>query len=122
MMQSTKQVTHSQVKSNTITRIKSTRPVTAATILPGTLLQLSLWEQKQQDMAMCKAYQEVEHLARRINMDHHFEVPDDIHHAREKFQTDNMAKHFYPTDAPEEMTACHCHGDSQSHIKVALWN
>ena len=44
-------------------------------------------------------------------MDHHFEVPDDIHHAREKFQTDNMAKHFYPTDAPQEMTPCHCHGD-----------
>ena len=51
-----------------------------------------------------QSYQEVEHLVRRINMDHHFEVPDDIHHAGEKFQTDNMAKHFYPTDAPQEMT------------------
>ena len=88
----------------------STRPVTAATVLPGTLLQLSLWEQKQ-DMAMCKTYQEVEHLVSRINMDHHFEVPDDVHHTREKFWTDNIAKHFYPTDAPQEMTPCHCHGD-----------
>ena len=44
-------------------------------------------------------------------MDYYFEFPDDVHHAREKFQTDNMAKHFYPTNAPEEMTPCHCHGD-----------
>ena len=62
-------------------------------------------------MAMCKTYQEVEYLVRRINTDHHLEVPDDVHHAREKFQADNMAKHFYPTDAPEETTPCHCHGD-----------
>ena len=74
-------------------------------------MQLSLWEQKQQDTAMCKTYQEVEHLVRMLNMDHHFEVPDYIHHTREKSQTDNMAKHFYPTDAPQEMTPCHCHGD-----------
>ena len=59
----------------------------------------------------CKTYGELEDLVRSVNVDHHFELSQNVHQAKMKFEVDTTAQYFYPSDQPQELTSCNCHGD-----------
>ena len=63
-------------------------------------MKIATWEQKQIQMASCTTYEELESIVRRINRDHHFEIPDNIHHTKTSFEIDYTAQHFYPQGVP----------------------
>ena len=54
-------------------------------------------------MSKCKTYQELEDLVKSVNVDHHFELSENVHHAKMKFEVDTIAQHFYPSDGPQEL-------------------
>ena len=64
----------------------------------------------EEEMSKCKMYEELEDLVRSVNVDH-FELSENVHHAKMKFEVDTIAQHFYPSDGPQELTPCKCHGD-----------
>ena len=62
-------------------------------------------------MSKCKTYEELADLVKSVNVDHHFELSENVHHAKMKFEVDTTAQQFYPSDGPQELTPCKCHGD-----------
>ena len=62
-------------------------------------------------MSKCKTYEELEDLVKSGNVDHHFELQENIHHTKMKFEVDTVAQHFYPSDGPQELTPCKCNRD-----------
>ena len=83
------------------------------TISTATSLKIAYWKQKQEKMSKCKTYEELEDLVRSVNVDHHFELSQNVHQAKMKFEVDTTAQHFYPSDRPQELTPCNCHGDGK---------
>ena len=80
--------------------------------------KIAAWEQKRIQMAACKTYEELVSVVRSTNLDHHFEIPDGIHHTKTSFQIDLTAQHFYPQDAPEHLTTCKCHGNGNCFMRA----
>ena len=61
-------------------------------------------------MSRCKTYEELEDLVKSVNVDHHFELSENVHQAKTKFEVDTIAQHFYPSDGPQELIPCKCNG------------
>ena len=81
-------------------------------------MKIATWEQKQIQMATCKAYEELGSIVRRTNMDHLFEIPDSICHAKTSFKIDHTAQHFYPQSVPQNLVPCKCDGDSNCFMRA----
>ena len=79
---------------------------TSPTISMTTSLKITCWKQKQEEMSKCNTYEELEDLVGSVNVDHHFELSENVHHTKMKFEVDTIAQHFYPSDAPQELTPC----------------
>ena len=77
---------------------------TSTTISTATSLKITYWKQKQEEMSKCNTYKELEDLVRSVNVDHHFELSENVHHTKMKFELDTIAQHFYPSDVPQELT------------------
>ena len=37
-------------------------------------------------------------MVKSVNVDHHCELSENVHHAKMKFEVDTIAQHFYPSD------------------------
>ena len=81
-------------------------------------MKIVTWEQKQIQMASCTTYEELESIVQRINIDHHFEIPDNIRHAKTSFEIDYTAQNFYPQDAPQDLIPCKCYGDGNCFMRA----
>ena len=55
-------------------------------------------------MSKCKTYEKFEDLVKSVNVDHHFELSENVHHTKIKFEVDAIAQHFYASDGPQELT------------------
>ena len=80
--------------------------------------KIATWEQKRIQMAACQTYEEFVSIVRSTNIDHHFEIPDGICHAKTSFHIDLTAQHFYPQDGPEHLIPCKCHGDGNCFVRA----
>ena len=90
---------------------------TSTTISTATSLKITYWQLKQEEMSKCNTYEELEDLVRSVNVGHHFELSENVHHAKMKFEVDTIAQHFYPSDALQVLTPCKCHGDGNCFIR-----
>ena len=81
-------------------------------------MKIATWEQKQIQMAACKTYEELESIVRRTNIDHHFGIPDSIHHTKTSFEIDHTAQHFYPQDALQDLVPCKCDDDGNCLMRA----
>ena len=59
-------------------------------------------------MSKCRTSEELEDLVKSVNVDHHFELSENVHHAKMKFEVDTIAQQLYPSNGPQELTPCKC--------------
>ena len=63
-------------------------------------------------------HEELESIVKRTNIDHHFEIPDSIRHAKTSFKIDHTVQHFYPQDAPQGLVLCKCYSDGDCFMRA----